>query len=282
MAVPFVQAKWYTDTGSAGRTITCIVLHSVEVPELPDTAKRVALAFKAGQRVASAHKVFDAGVQFQCVKDKDVAYAAPGCNSDGLHYEHAGYARQSRAEWLDDYSTAMLHLSARQAAEDCIRYGIRPDRYLTAADLVAGRRQGITTHHQITLAWHKTTHTDPGPGFPMDVYLGWVTAEYAALTGADQGDISMANAQDIMNTLGSLGMRIVAIQNATAGLPDAERNVGYLQGELLSHDDDPATHGDQLDKLHAVLDNGGRIVDVEKKVDALDAKMDAILAKLNA
>jgi hypothetical protein len=101
----------------------------------------------------------------------DVAWHAPGANHNGLGYEHAGYATQSRDEWLDDYGQKMLTISAARARVHCANYGI-PIAFVDAAGLLAGQR-GITTHWEVTQAFHRSTHWDPGPGFPMDHYPPW-------------------------------------------------------------------------------------------------------------
>jgi hypothetical protein len=45
-----------------------------------------------------------------------------------------------------------------------------------AADLLAGgeRARGFTTHFEVTQAFHKSTHTDPGVGFVIDQYIAFV------------------------------------------------------------------------------------------------------------
>jgi hypothetical protein len=39
-----------------------------------------------------------------------------------------------------------------------------------AGDLLAGRR-GITGHSEVSAAYGRTDHWDPGPGFPVDGFL---------------------------------------------------------------------------------------------------------------
>jgi hypothetical protein len=63
----------------------------------------------------------------------------------------------------------MLHLSAELTARLCKRYAI-PPVLLLAGDLVMGRR-GITTHRDVTEAFKRSTHTDPGASFPREWYL---------------------------------------------------------------------------------------------------------------
>jgi hypothetical protein len=43
-------------------------------------------------------------------------------------------------------------------------------RWLVAGDLVAGRR-GITGHSEVSAAYGKSDHWDPGPGFPVERFL---------------------------------------------------------------------------------------------------------------
>lgn len=168
---PFIQARNYTP----GRTdaIDVIVIHAMEAPDKPDTAENVARWF-AGPSAprASAHYCIDADSIVQCVRDGDVAWHAPGCNHDGLGFEHAGYSSQTPADWSDAYNTTMLERSASLAAEKCREYRI-PAEWLSVADLQAGRR-GLTSHNNVSLAFRRSDHTDPGPGFPVERYLALV------------------------------------------------------------------------------------------------------------
>jgi hypothetical protein len=175
---PFVQARNYTRVG--GRDINLIVVHDMEAPERLNTAENVAAWF-AGSTAprASAHYNIDADSIVQSVRDMDVAWHAPGANHNGIGLEHAGYARQSRAEWLDDYGLRMLRLSARLTAELCAKYEI-PVRRVTYDGLRAGVR-GITGHHDVSLAFVRSSHWDPGPDFPWDFYLEMVKAELSKI-----------------------------------------------------------------------------------------------------
>lgn len=167
----FRQARWYTPVYQ--RAIDLMVIHDMEAPEKGDTAEAVANYFVAGTRRASAHYCHDNNSTVQCVEDMDVAWAAPGANHNGLHFEHAGYARQTAADWSDAYSQQMLSISSALMAEKCRKYKV-PMAYVDAAGLRKGYR-GITTHLQITLA-HNTEggHTDPGINFPMSNYIKMV------------------------------------------------------------------------------------------------------------
>lgn len=148
-----------------------IVLHDMEAPEKGNTAESVAAYFaKGGPSPSSAHYCIDNDSIVQCVQDNVIAYHAPPANPYAIGLEHAGYASQSTTDWLDDYGKAMLGNSIRLSADLCRKYNIQPV-FLTVDDLKAGRLNGITTHANISAAFHKSTHTDPGPQFPIGYYM---------------------------------------------------------------------------------------------------------------
>jgi hypothetical protein len=185
---PFVAAKWFTK-GPRRCPITVIVIHDMEAPEGPRTAENVANygkdpKDKNGNPVkASWNYAVDCDSIVQSVKDEDIAWHAPGANSNGIGIEHAGYARQTREEWLDEYSTATLQLSAILVADLCSKYGI-PAVHLTVDELKAGK-PGICGHKDVTDAFcGGVGHSDPGPSFPWDIYLGMVSAALDALAEA--------------------------------------------------------------------------------------------------
>lgn len=171
----FIQARNFTRVYTR-RTIRLLVIHDMEAPEKGSTAEAVAAYFaRLGAPKASAHYCIDNNSTVQCVRDVDVAWAAPNANHDGLHFEHAGYASQSMSDWLDPYGKAMLNVSAKLVAAKCKQYGI-PVRLLSAAQVRAGLK-GITGHGQITDAYPGTgSHTDPGRNFPWRYYIARVNA----------------------------------------------------------------------------------------------------------
>lgn len=166
-----IPARWYTRT--TGRQVDVLVYHDMESPEGAETAESVSRWAQTipddPRRKASWHYAADTNSIVQCVLERDVAYAAPGANHNGVHIECAGVARQTRAEWFDAYSRPMLELVAKLSV-DIIRRNDLPVVWLSVADLRAGKR-GITSHNNVSLAFGKSTHTDPGPGFPHDWML---------------------------------------------------------------------------------------------------------------
>jgi len=145
----FIQAKHYYQGGNTPRLI---VIHDMEYPERPTGAEWCA-EFFAGPKApgASAHYCVDSDSVVQCVKEEDGAWHTPGrlpdrfgveINRSSIGIEHAGYARQSAEEWMDEYSQAMLRQSAALVADLCLRHDI-PPVLLTSEDLKLEGMRGI-------------------------------------------------------------------------------------------------------------------------------------------
>jgi peptidoglycan hydrolase-like protein with peptidoglycan-binding domain len=179
--IPFVQARNFTPANRSN--VDAVVIHTMEAAEASTTAERVA-AWAAGPNAprASWHYAIDDDSIVQCVKEEDVAWAAPGCNGKGIQLEHAGFARQTAEQWNDGFSLQMLARSALLTARICRRWNV-PIQFVDASGLLRGER-GVTTHWEVTKGpgKGKTTHTDPGKHFPMARYIELV-AEAAERLG---------------------------------------------------------------------------------------------------
>lgn len=213
MAFPFIQASHYKRVG--GRTVDLVVIHTMEAPEKGTTAESVARYFQTTDRDVSSHYCIDDDTIVQCVREEDVAWCAPGANHNGIHLEHAGYAKQSGADWKDAYSTAMLERSARLTGDLCARYRI-PVTWLHPTDLLAGKR-GITSHNNVSKAFKRSTHWDPGKGFPIEPYLSLVRTFMAV--GGEPAEVAAETAaaeplQEPPPTLrrGSTGWQVTRLQ----------------------------------------------------------------------
>jgi len=168
-------AKNYTKGPRKGK-IRLIVIHSMESQEKPKTAAAVAKWFSNDNAPkSSAHYCVDDKQAVKVVEDSDIAWAAPGANSDGLHIEIAGSARQTRKQWLDEYSIGCLDQAAKVAAAWCVKYQI-PVKRLNINQTVDGKTKGFIGHVDATKAFPHLggDHTDPGKNFPWDVFLGKV------------------------------------------------------------------------------------------------------------
>lgn len=173
---PYTEARWFTKMprlGTAGaRSPRLIVVHDMEFPEKDSAAEAVAHYFATTSTKASAHICVDNNSVIQCVGDSHIAYAAPGCNHDGIQIELTGYGKQTQAEWLDFYGIALLALASDAVAQYCIKFGI-PAVHLTNAQLKAGKK-GIIGHYQASEVYRKSDHSDPGKGFPWSYFISSV------------------------------------------------------------------------------------------------------------
>jgi len=183
---PFVKAKYFTPVPlHSPRKVRVIVVHDMEFPERLTAAEDVAHYFATlnekdahGHPIQkSAHVCVDTNSVVQCVHDRDVAYAAPGCNGDGIQIELAGYIRQTRDQWLDEYGQGLFNVAANVIAQYLVKFDLLPV-HLTDEQLANGDR-GIVGHDQVSRVYKRSTHTDPGPNFPWDILIEKVGPLYA-------------------------------------------------------------------------------------------------------
>jgi N-acetyl-anhydromuramyl-L-alanine amidase AmpD len=167
---PFVESPNRTRTD--GRSVDVVVIHTMEIAERADSAEAVARWFARPETEVSAHYCVDADSVVQCVRERDIAWHARGGNERSIGIELAGRAGQGRAGWADAYSYAVLERAAALTAEICARYAI-PVRWLRAAAL-RRKARGVTGHVEVSRAYRKSDHWDPGPAFPVDHFLGLV------------------------------------------------------------------------------------------------------------
>jgi len=191
--IQFLQAKQHRKGRYAN--ILWIVIHTMEnnqsgtptvaqaAHEPTGAASGCAQYFSTLDRTASAHYCVDEKEIWQSVYDADTAYGTPGIavgpgipgsfstNDYALHIEHGGSALQTAAMWGDNYSQAMLRLSARLTAQKAKKYGITV-KHLTNNEITSGV-SGFVGHDQMT-ALFGGDHTDPGVNFPWDDYIQMV------------------------------------------------------------------------------------------------------------
>lgn len=164
---PFVKAKNYYP--SRTKKVQLIVLHTMEAPEKGTTAESVAQYFKTSGVKASAHYCVDNNSIIQCVYDSDTAWACKNANSNGIHIEHAGYAKQNTEDWMDEYSKAMLEISAQECALMCKKFDIPVQKAVFKSDSdYTVVKPGICGHADVPL---HGSHWDPGTEFPWEYYF---------------------------------------------------------------------------------------------------------------
>lgn len=165
-----IQAANFTP--ATNRQIRLLVVHDMEFPETKTAAEDVAHFFAnqpKGSNGSSAHVCVDCDSAVSCVFDHDIAWAAPGANSDGWHCEFAGYAKETKRDWKSKYNQEMIFKVAVPIfAHKALTYHI-PAVIVRPDGLRAGQ-SGITTHKFITesgIGGSAGTHRDPGDNFPL-------------------------------------------------------------------------------------------------------------------
>ena len=164
------------DLARPGHGIRLLVIHVTDPPtpliSIP-TARSTARYFSQTTEFASTHVVVDDHEGYRTLPDTVAPYAASGgdANARGLHCEFAGHAAWDRATWLRH--DAMLALGGLVFAAWADRYNISLG-FLGPQSVGDGVAEGVTTHKNISDGFHVPRgHQDPGPGFPLDVLLGY-------------------------------------------------------------------------------------------------------------
>lgn len=151
-----------------------IVIHDGEAPSPTGAAEGMGRWFENPKSGGSTHFGVDNDSTQQYLSLEAISWGAPPLNQHGVHIECAGKASLTRAQWLKTYGP-MLERVGWLIADLHKRLGI-PIKVLTVSELKAAgahpsKDAGIVTHAAVSRVFHKTTHTDPGPGFPMDVVI---------------------------------------------------------------------------------------------------------------
>lgn len=176
--IPFLAARHFTKANRS--KVSLIVIHSAEIGKSLDGAEALMRGFARQRFLAdgrenksSAHYSVDADSVAQSVLETDIANHAPGVNPISIGIELCGRARQTAAEWDDEFSRTMLARAAELVAGICKRWGI-PVRLVESDGLLRGLG-GITTHGAVSMAFKRSTHTDPGPNWPAQRFIDLVT-----------------------------------------------------------------------------------------------------------
>jgi len=181
-----------------------IVLHTSEGGEMPSSAEALSRFMetpRTATNLASYNAVFDTNQVLLAVPYDVVPYAAGGGNAQGIHGCFPGRANQTREQWLDDTSFAMIEQAALWILDVCDRYDI-PPRRITWQQVQAGE-SGICDHYDITRAFKKSTHTDVGVGFPWDVLFDEIdNALYPAVPDQPEPDRPTINPQKDNDMIG--------------------------------------------------------------------------------
>src|SRR6266487_1706568 len=149
------------------RDVRHIVIHATE-----DLSGAAAIAEYFSHPVSggSTNLVVDDRCCYRTMYDLEVPWGAPPLNHSGFHIEHVAYSAWPRCRWM--LHQPMLHRSAYKAASRCKKFNI-PVVWLDV-EAVRKRLPGVTSHRNVSYAFHETDHTDPGLGFPYKYWMGLV------------------------------------------------------------------------------------------------------------
>ncbi|GAA2823435.1 N-acetylmuramoyl-L-alanine amidase [Crossiella cryophila] len=150
-------------SGRGGARVRLVVVHTAEGARTAEALGR----FFQGKTQASSHVGIDDKRIEQYVNYDRAAWTLRSGNPISDNAELCGFAKWSRAEWLEH--PRMLELTAQWIAERCRARGI-PLRKLTPAQVAAGE-SGVIGHHDWTVGKKEGSHWDPGPNFPWDLVM---------------------------------------------------------------------------------------------------------------
>lgn len=199
----------------------------------------------------SAHFYVDPSAVLGSVPLDHQAWAAfPNANEHGWHIEMCGLDAGSPGA----VSPETLARTAGLVAQLAELAGL-PVRHVDAAGIAAGER-GITGHLDFTLAEHRTGgHTDPGPRFDWDHFLGLVDARLTGYrptpTPQPKGDPMFSNWITVKRGSTGDGVRVAQglllargySVGSPSGVPDGEFGPMTEQSTRVLQ----AAHGIQVD-----------------------------------
>lgn len=151
-----------------GQKIIWVAIHTTEgILDADDLGKY----FQPASRQASSHAGADRNKVVSYVDDQYAAWTLRNGNQRSLNIEIGGFAAWSRNKWLTE-EYARLVQAAKWVSWKCDQYGI-PKVHIGPAGVRASQK-GIITHDDYTKGTNDGSHWDPGPGFPMDVFINLV------------------------------------------------------------------------------------------------------------
>ena len=194
MGIPLLQARYWKPAHRAA--VDYVVIHTMELPCKPGIARRCAERMRdlppglPSTKQKSAHYFVGPDEVIQGVLEKHVAFHCPSANRRGVGVEHAAYAYDvhdtdgkliaAATDFGSLEAKATLQRSANLVAGICSRWGI-PIIQLHPGEVLHGR--GLVGHVDVAAEFHTSTHRDPGPRFPWELYLQLVREAIARPSG---------------------------------------------------------------------------------------------------
>ena len=233
MQAEYPDTKWSGPprafgTGRDGKAVRLSVIHYTAGSESRTSAAGGAAYDKTRTDGTSCHVFHDPDSSVQEVLRANRSNSAFGeGNRLGVQHELCGTV-QTRAQWLDPASDAILTRAARAVAKDCVDFGLEPRKLAWQevrrawTEFPNGPR-GICGHHDITLAFPGPgrSHTDPGPEFPWDIFIARVRQFLGGTpTSTPQGDDDMIKVLAIAQANGNTGFYGWAYGHGLVDIPN--------------------------------------------------------------
>lgn len=192
----FLQARYYYAGRAMGPAIWIVVhtAQTIEANYAAESLQRYAHTMADGRQV-SWHAAGDSDSITESVRLHHTAFAAPGANQLGFHFELAGSAFQTPQQWADGFTSSALELASGYLADMADQLKI-PTHKITV-DQMLDLEPGFVGHLDVRDAciearrrglkrapwwradrgsWAHTSHGDPGPDFPWRDFMAAVRA----------------------------------------------------------------------------------------------------------
>lgn len=183
-------------------------------------------------------------------------------NDVGLHVSVVGRAAWSRDQWMQEEANHGTLSRLAWVLAKWSKLHDLPLKYVPGLALRRGER-GVSTHDAARIAWGVTTHTDPGPAFPMDVVLK---------LAADILDTSHSPIESDPMTM---------TPEQSAKLDRVHHELTHEFGSRVNPDD-PAPYRDTSIGYILEIDKKverGQVENLPARLDAIDAKLDQLLGR---
>ncbi|QQY11864.1 N-acetylmuramoyl-L-alanine amidase [Cutibacterium avidum] len=259
----YIPAAHHGPTTNA--PVSRIVIHStcpdVGFPAASKAGRAVSTAnyFASTSRPASAHYVVDIATTVQCLPENTVGYHAPPnsgsigieiCSDGGSKgsFENPAHA-YTTTQWLSPEVWPAVERAAILAREICHRHHI-PIRRLSVAQVRAGER-GICGHNEVSEAFHRSDHDDPGPWFPWDRFI-------LEVKGIPTEGMSMSDIQNIIQRLSRIEAIVTVnqrrIDKATAIATENQRRITDIKSGLDHTDRVAVENQRRINRITAKLE----------------------------
>lgn len=161
---------WSPNSSSRGNTkVDLFLLHTQEGDGNADSLARFLQGHEVSYHYTVSEDYNDHGVTVVDVVDTDLAsWSVLSANPRSINLCFAGSrSGWSRDQWMKQ--SRAIDVAAYLAVQDCRKYNI-PLVVIGTGGKYSAARAGVSDHRYVTDILRDGTHTDVGPGFPVDYF----------------------------------------------------------------------------------------------------------------